>query len=231
MTSSAHEITRSSLRDQVLAVLRQRLVSGDLQPGHIYSAQAVAAELGVSGSPVREAMLTLVNQGLMVAVRNRGFQVVDISEQDRADIHEMRLWLEIPAMRKLAASAEEIRTHEAHFRSVAYEIITAAKDGDVSTFLELDRQFHLGLIDLLGSRRLTTAVGELRDQTRLYGLEKLNREGRLVPSSEEHVAILDALYDGNCDRTAELMTAHMDHVLSDWASPVQRSTVTTHVAT
>ena len=217
MPVTSNTIVRSSLRDQVLAELRQRLVSGRLEPGKIYSAQAVAAELGVSGSPVREAMLTLVNQDLMAPVRNRGFMVVEINDQNRVDILQMRLWLEVPAMAKLATEPDRIRPHESRLRDIAKEIVASARTRDVVAFLEQDRRFHLGLTDLLGNVILTETVGHLRDRTRLYGLDALSERGSLVSSAEEHLGILDAIAAGSVADTKRLMTGHLRHVLGDWA--------------
>ena len=217
MTATGNSIVRSSLRDQVLAELRQRLVSGRLEPGKIYSAQAVAAELGVSGSPVREAMLTLVNQDLMAPVRNRGFMVVEISEQNRVDILEMRLWLEVPAMARLAAEPDRIHRHERRLRDTAGGIVTSARTRDVVAFLDQDREFHLALTGLLGNVVLTDMVGHLRDRTRLYGLDALSERGSLVSSAEEHLEILDAIAAGSVPDAERLMTAHLQHVLGDWA--------------
>ena len=217
MTVTTNTIVRSSLRDQVLAELRQRLVSGRLEPGKIYSAQAVAAELGVSGSPVREAMLTLVNQDLMAPVRNRGFMVVEISEQDRVDILEMRLWLEVPAMAKLASEPDRVRADEQKLRDIAAGIVTAAETRDVVAFLDQDREFHLGLTARLGNSILTDTVGHLRDRTRLYGLDALSERGSLVSSAKEHLGILEAIASGSVADTERMMTAHLQHVLGDWA--------------
>lgn len=217
MTSAQSVIVRSSLRDQVLVVLRQRLVSGHLKPGEIYSAQAVAAELGVSGSPVREAMLTLVNQGLMVPIRNRGFKTVEMSDKDRVDVFEMRLWLEVPAMTKLASQPDRVRPHESALREVSAKVVEAARVGDLVQFLDSDREFHLGLTELLESPLLTTTVGDLRDRTRLFGLDKLVEQGTLAASAEEHIHILNAIVGGSVEETERLMTAHIHHVVSDWA--------------
>ena len=217
MTAVPGTIRRMSLRDQVLTVLRERLVSGEFAPGEIYSAQAVAAELGVSGSPVREAMLTLVGQGLMEPVRNRGFMVVEMTDKDRADIFEMRLWLEVPAMARLAKEAHRVDPVKDEYRGVAEEIIAAAESGDITGYLEADRRFHLGLLDLLGNARLTAAISDLRDQTRLYGLERLKQKGTLVDSAQEHLEILDSLLASDTKKTKDLMTRHMAHVLGKWA--------------
>lgn len=216
MPGPVEQVLRSSLRDQVIAVLRQRLVSGELKPGGIYSAQAVAAELGVSGSPVREAMLTLVQQGRMEPVRNRGFRVVSLDDDDLREILQLRLWLEVPAMRLLAGDPRVLAVQE-QYAAIADAIVAAAREGDLVEYLERDRQFHLGLLGLLGNQRLVDVVENLRDQTRLFGLAELGESGRLVPSAEEHGHILAAMVQGDAELTEQLVVAHLQHVTGDWA--------------
>ncbi|WP_394525472.1 GntR family transcriptional regulator [Paenarthrobacter nicotinovorans] len=215
--SVASPIVRSSLRDQVLAELRQRLVSGQLKAGELYSAQALAAELGVSGSPVREAMLTLVNQGLMEAVRNRGFRVIPPSDTDRKNVLQLRLWLEVPAMVRLATMSDVVEARRDEFMILADDIVAAARRGDLVQYLDSDREFHLGLLGLLGNANLVDIVGNLRDQTRLFGLQALHEKGQLVASAEEHAEILTAMVKGDVVKTEELMIRHLDHVSGDWA--------------
>ena len=72
MTAGQSQLQQVSLRDQALAVIRRGMITGEIVPGEIYSANSLAVKLGVSNSPVRDAMLSLVNQGLMETVRNRG---------------------------------------------------------------------------------------------------------------------------------------------------------------
>src|SRR5215469_4297112 len=93
---------RTSLREQALAVLREALITGRLADGVVYSSKALAAELGVSNGPIREAMLALVDDGLMEAVPNKGFRPVPLTPADLDEIYEMRLLLEIPAAARLA---------------------------------------------------------------------------------------------------------------------------------
>ncbi|MFD0448742.1 GntR family transcriptional regulator [Streptomyces indonesiensis] len=171
----AGPLQRTNLREQVLALVRQALVSGEIRPGDIYSAAALATRLGVSSSPVREAMLTLVNEGLMEPVRNRGYRVIPMSEHDLDEVYTMRLLLEVPGTLQAAANAQpEDLTRLA---VIADEIEKTAREGDVVGFLEADRRFHLGLLQLCGNRRLVTTVAAMRDQTRLYGLEALAERG------------------------------------------------------
>lgn len=209
------QLHQTNLRDQALAILKHRLVSGDLVPGEIYSAAAVALELGVSNSPVREAMLTLVNQGLMETVRNRGFRVIPLSDTERQNIYELRLMLEIPSMGRLA-SKPQVRQREHEFSRIATEIVKAARAGDIVTYLAADRRFHIGLLEILGNDRLVSIVDNLRDQTRQYGLKALAKQGTLVKSAEEHHPILKAIVAGDEAKTVRLMTEHLRHVRGDW---------------
>jgi DNA-binding GntR family transcriptional regulator len=210
------QLHQTNLRDQALAVLKLRLVAGDLAPGKIYSAAALAAELGVSNSPVREAMLTLVNQGLMETVRNRGFRVVPLSDKERRNVYDLRVLLEVPSMARLA-SMPEVKARKDEFSAIAVEIVTAAQKGDIVGYLDADLRFHLGLLRMLGNEQLVTIVNNLRDQTRQFGLKALSKAGALVKSAEEHQEILDAIMKGDKKLTTALMTKHLAHIRGDWA--------------
>ncbi len=131
-----------SLSEQALALIRQAMVAGDMLPGEIYSASALAQRLGVSNSPVREAMLKLVNEGLMEPVRNRGFRVVPIAEHDLRDIFDIRSMLEVPAICRLAERGEI--DDMPRYRKLAAAIVEAAEARDITRYLLADRDFHLG---------------------------------------------------------------------------------------
>jgi DNA-binding GntR family transcriptional regulator len=212
------QLRQTNLRDQALAVLKLRLISGDLAPGQIYSAAALAEELGVSNSPVREAMLTLVNQGLMEAVRNRGFRVIPLSDKERQNIYDLRLLLEIPSMAQLARLREKVIPRREEFSEIASDMVARAKVGDIVGYLDADRSFHIGLLSILDNGQLTSIVGNLRDQSRQYGLKALAERGALVKSAEEHEPILAAIVAGNIKLTVKLMTDHLSHLVGDWAA-------------
>ena len=219
MTTQLHQV---SLREQSLAVIRQGIVTGELVPGEIYSAASLAANLGVSNSPVREAMLTLVEQGVMETVRNRGFRLVPLSDMDRRNILDLRLMLEVPAMGRIAEEALA-EPHRKRFEEVASLIVDAVDAQDMLQFLEQDRTFHLGLLGLLGNSRLNSIVEMLRDQTRLLGIRDLSGAGELRASALEHAEILSALLSGDGQAAEQLMRRHLGHIEAEWAGPSAES--------
>lgn len=209
------KLEQESLSKQVLEALRMGLITGDLVPGTLYSASAIASQFGISTSPVREAMLSLVHQGVMEAVKNRGFRVIPLTENDRRCIHEMRLLLEVPSMMRLAGSAAFIE-REGEFRILADAIVSAARARDFAAYLASDLRFHLELLKLLGNDRLVEQVALLRDQTRQVNLTVLDRDESLVDTAQKHYDILDALLSGDDHQVESVMLDHLQYIQSDW---------------
>ncbi|MGA5819157.1 GntR family transcriptional regulator [Kitasatospora sp. NPDC094028] len=203
------------LRDQVAHALRAALISGELRPGVVYSAPALAADFGVSATPVREAMLDLAREGLVEAVRNKGFRVTELTERDLDDYTEIRALIEVPTVGRVARTASKEQLER--LRPQAEAIVAAARKHDLIGYLEADRQFHLDLLGLAGNARLVDVVGDLRKRSRLYGLTRLDERGELVSSAEEHLELLDLMIAGDADAAEACMTRHLSHVRSLWA--------------
>lgn len=204
-----------SLREQAQQVIRASILAGELAAGEIYSASTIAQRLGVSPTPVREAMLELANGGLVEPVRNRGFRILTPDEDDLDEIFQLRLMLEVPSMRIVAERATD--EDLAALREVVEQIEATAAAADVAGFLLADRAFHLGMLELMGNRRLVSLVAQLRDQTRIAGITELAREGNLAKSAAEHRDILDALDARDADKAEELMKRHLIHTRGIWA--------------
>jgi DNA-binding GntR family transcriptional regulator len=205
----------TSLREQAVQAIRASILANELEAGQIYSATVLAQRLGVSPTPVREAMLDLANGGLVEPVRNRGFRILMPDERDLDEISELRLMLEPAAMRSVCESATDEQLAE--MESVVAEIEDRADAADVAGFLVADREFHLGLLEILGNRRLVRLVAQLRDQTRLTGISELAREGNLTASAREHREILAALRSRDSDAAEQLMRKHLVHTRGIWA--------------
>lgn len=213
-------LQRTSLREQALALLREALISGRIADGVVYSAKALAAELGVSNGPIREAMLALVDDGLMEAVPNKGFRTVPLTPADLAEIYEMRLLLEIPVVVRLA-SGDLPGDRAARLTDLVSTIELTARSRDLAGNLAADRDFHLTLLAAAGNSRLVAAVARLRDQTRLHNLRAINADGRLVASADEHRPLLTAIMRHDTRGTERLMRRHLEHIRQDWSQPVE----------
>ncbi len=207
---------KPSYRESVADALRAALIAGELRPGEVHSAPALATRFGVSATPVREALLDLAKEGLVDTVPNKGFRVTAVSEKQLDEYTHIRSLIEVPTTVGLAASADPAALEA--LRPVAQEIVTAAAAGDLIAYVEADIRFHLGLLALAGNEHLVEVVGDLRKRSRLYGLHALVEAGRLEASAEEHLEILDALVAGDEEAVRAVMTRHLGHVRGLWAA-------------
>ncbi|CAL9527621.1 GntR family transcriptional regulator [Streptomyces atacamensis] len=207
------------VREQVADALRAALTAGELRPGRIYSAPALAAEYGVSATPVREAMLDLAREGLVETVRNKGFRVAETTERDLADFTEIRALIEVPTAGRVARAATAGQLAE--LRPAADEAMAAARAGDLVSYLDADHRFHLGLLSLAGNPRLVETVGDLRRRSRLHGLAgALTGAGGtcvLVESAREHIELLDLMLAGDADGAERRMRHHLTQARALWA--------------
>ncbi|WP_431983308.1 GntR family transcriptional regulator [Streptomyces qinglanensis] len=205
---------RLSIRDHVAQALRAALIAGRLRPGTVYSAPQLAAQFGVSATPVREAMLDLTREGMVEPVRNKGFRVTELSRRDLAEYVGIRELIEVPTIGEVARSADSARLEE--LRPVAQEIVAAARAGDLVGFLEADRRFHLALLELAGNRRLVETVAQLRSHSRLYGLAGLAESGQLIESAEEHEVLLDLVLARDAAGAQACMRTHLGRLRTQW---------------
>ncbi|MFF5205409.1 GntR family transcriptional regulator [Streptosporangium sp. NPDC000396] len=207
---------RQSLREQVAHALRAALITGEMRPGVVYSAPVLAAQFGVSATPVREAMLDLAKEGLVEAVRNKGFRVTELSERDLDELTEIRQLIEVPTVARLADTAR-VESFDL-LRPMAQQIVDAAERGDLLAYVDADIRFHVELLSLAGNAHLVDVVRDLRSRARLYGLSALYARGVLVDSAREHLDLLDLLSAGDQAGSERLMRAHIQHVRGIWAS-------------
>lgn len=206
---------RENLRDSVANALRAAVISGELKPGEVYSAPTLGARFGVSATPVREAMLDLVKEGLVTSLPNKGFRVTEVSDADLDDITQLRLLIEPPTVRAVVPliPAEDLP----ELRRMAQDIVDGADNGDLISYTEADRLFHIRILEYSGNRRLVEMISELRSHTRLLGLAPLVERGALRDSSLEHLTLVD-LIEARDEAGAEaLMRQHIEHVRGEWA--------------
>jgi DNA-binding GntR family transcriptional regulator len=206
--SSLVNLTAPSLREQAARAIRTGIITGEITPGELYSVRTLSSRLGVSATPVREAMLDLEGEGLVESVRNRGFRVKSLSTRDVDDILRLRLLLEVPSMGDVAESHRD--EDIPRFRALAEQLPEHVTAGDLQGYLDADQEFHLGLLGLLGNTRLVDIVRMLRHQSRLYDVGKLVNHGELIESAHEHGQIVTAIERRDRARTQDLVTRHLE---------------------
>ncbi len=204
-----------NLRQQATREIRARIVAGRLQTDLLYSTSSVASSLGISATPIREALLDLAKEGLVEVVRNRGFRVVRATEKDLDEITELRRMVEVGAIRKIASAGAV--SNAAELWSLCKDTGDRAAAADWIGFVESDRAFHLRLLSNAGNGRLVELVGRLRDQSRLYGLDRAAGSPKFLSSTREHDLLLDAIQRNDPAEAVRIMEQHLAHTRGVWA--------------
>ncbi|MFQ5971756.1 MAG: GntR family transcriptional regulator [Alphaproteobacteria bacterium] len=213
-----------SLTDQAAEQIRARIVGGEFELGAPLSENTLAAELGVSKTPVREALLRLRMEGLVSILPRRGTVVFDMTADEIRELGELRETLELAALR-LAAGRNRIALVNALDRIVAM-MGGALADDDIVRYRKLDAEFHQALFDHCGNRFIVSAyesfafrVQALR--TRLSVDPALNRS-----SYRDHQALCALIENDRIDEAAERLSAHVRATIANYAA-----TITAHRGT
>lgn len=193
MTSRAVRLQApKTLRQSTFDLVKRSMLDGEYLSGQILSANSLAAELGISNSPVREALMDLTSLGLVEVVRNRGFRVRQMTAQDRQEVLEMRRIVEVSTMERLTergVSDDELAIAD----GLANDFVSLLREERVRDHLDADHRFHMYLIGLLGNSRISQTVENLRDQTRICGAFVDIPLGTLHTCADEHLDLIDAL--------------------------------------
>jgi DNA-binding GntR family transcriptional regulator len=211
-------LLKANLRERVLRALRAAIISGELVPGELYSAPSLAARFGVSATPVREAMLDLVKENLVTVAPNKGFRITEVDEVQLDQITAIRRLLEPPVVAHVAAVIPD--DDFPGLRQLAQAIVDGARAGDLASYTEADREFHLKILAYSHNQRLVDLVSDLRGQTRLIGLAPLLDRGQLLESAQEHLDLVDLMERRDTAAVEAYMERHIDHVRDRWSRPV-----------
>ena len=209
-------ISAPSLREQARQVIRGLVITGQMQPDQLYSVPRLAAELGVSATPVREALLDLEREGLLQAERNRGFRVVSLSLHELIETFAIRLLLEVPSVGDIAEGGLSTQQLD-ELQQLAEATRQTAEAGDLIAFLDADLKFHVQLIATLGNRSLAKLVETLRDRVRLHGFAG-NDSSRdfLKQSASEHFKLLHYISKRDRAGAEATMRRHLERSRGVW---------------
>ncbi len=188
--------------------LRNSILAGQLKPGEIYNEMSLAKELGISRTPVREALLELANQQLVTFLPRKGVLVNHPTAKDVEEIFELRKAVELYAIEKVAKMVREcdLSRVEAALNSQR----RALKSGDFQAYMAADRVFHMTFSELCDNRRLIGVVENMRDLMHLIGVKALGSEGRGDAVIAEHEEILEAVKRGDVVAAKAALERHLE---------------------
>lgn len=199
------DVERRTAHESVTEALRQAVLGGVLPAGTRLVQAELAAEFGVSNTPVREAMRQLSAEGLIQFDSYRGAMVRSPTLDEVREVYELRLLLEPVAMRKAVRQITAATLAQA--RELQQEMV---RTKDAGAWVLLNRRFHGTLITAAGSPRLASMIAGLQDAaTPQVALSIKADYRRLTDGNTEHQEILRAVEDGNEDEVVELVSKHL----------------------
>ena len=208
----------ASLEEQVTATLESEILTGTLASGTALTEQSLSKRLGVSRTPIRAALHTLAEEGLINLVPNRGAVVVGVTREDLIDIYKIRMRLEglASALAAERISPEDLATLRESVELAEFYI----SRNDTEHLKELDTQFHAIIYRASGNRMLNKTLSELHRNIISYRKMSLSVPGRLERSVGEHREILKAIEAGDAERADSLTCAHVAAALENMLTTV-----------
>jgi len=192
---------------QAYASIRRRILDNVYPPGHQVLEQALAEELGISRTPLREALVRLAEEGLVEVVPRHGMRVLPVSPVDMAEIYTVLTALECVAAEIVASrrpSEDELRP----LMKATRDMEGALKRDDLDAWAEADERFHQTLVALAGNRMLTQTVANFWDRAHRARMVTLRMRPKPIDSTHEHMALVERLRAGDAVGAVEANRAH-----------------------
>ena len=209
MEAAAPPLARPALYEEVAERVRERIFARALEPGAWIDELRLCGELGISRTPLREALKVLASEGLVTMKVRRGAYVTEMSREDVAQVYHLLGLLEADAAGEVARKASEAQIAE--LRRLHEQLERQARNRDA--FFALNETFHLKLLEFAGNRWRMQMVGDLRKVMKLNRHHSLFRQGRLAGSLAEHRELMTAIEGRDARAATRLMRAHFDNGL------------------
>ncbi len=197
------------LRDVVFQTLRQAILRGKLQPGERLMEIHLAQQLGVSRTPVREAIRMLEQEGLVIMIPRKGAIVAEITKSDLEDVLEVRAALEELAVKKACRNISQEQLQE--LKKAAGKFAASLQKEDLMACAQADVAFHEIISAATENRRLIQILNNIREQIYRYRLENLKDKSSHANLVEEHTAICRALEERSEEKASEAVRVHIEH--------------------
>ena len=195
------------LRDVVFNTLRQAILRGELKPGERLMEIQLANKLGVSRTPIREAIRKLELEGLVLMIPRKGAEVAEITEKSLRDVLEVRRALEELAVELVCEKITDEQIQD--LKDAAEEFKESLKDGDITRIAEADVKFHDVIYMATDNQKLIQLLNNLREQMYRYRVEYLKRSDFHQQLIDEHEEIIETIESGQKDRAVQVVCQHV----------------------
>lgn len=197
------------LRELVCETIRQAIIDGTFSPGERLMEIQMADEMGVSRTPVREAIRKLELEGFVVMIPRRGTYVADISIKDITEIYEIRTSLDVLAA---GLAAERITDEELEtLNRLLVEIGQHINDKNMEKIVEADTAFHDVLYQASRNERLCSIINNLREQLTGIRGRSMSYPGRLIETMDEHRSLIDCIASRDVERAQDAARVHIEN--------------------
>ena len=202
-------LTPKALYEQVAEQLRQRIFQRELEPGSWIDELKIAEQMGISRTPLREAIKVLAAEGLVTMKVRRGAYVTEMSDKDLRDVYHLLALLESDAAAVVAerATVQQLQA----LQTLHEELERSVHDRD--QFFAVNERFHMQLLALADNRWRDQLVADLRKVMKLNRPNSLLKQGRIAESLQEHRTIMQALHARQPETARQALQAHFAHGL------------------
>jgi len=195
---------------QAYEQILEMILNGGARPGELVNERRLAESLSMSRTPVRDALLMLEGEGLLLRQGSRGLQVRQMRIEDYMDALQVRLLLE-PTVAGMAAGNVPAATVQAlRAQIAALRALPPDQPTDRALARDIDEGIHGAISAAVENRQLSAIIRTMRRQTQIFDLRSMPE--RLADTCAEHLAILDAVEAGDPERAAAVMAAHLARV-------------------
>lgn len=202
---------KATYKEQAYNYLLDLILKNGLEEGKVYSERYFAEVMGISRTPVREAILHLAQEGYITIQSNRGIQIKELSNEEIKDILQMREAIE----GFCAEYAAERKDENRELISVLKKYI-AEEENNISheEFIKNDIEFHTKIVDFCRNKIMKEAFINLRNQINRIGLKSFDNEERICETLKEHKAIVNAVEKGDADLAKAAVKKHLQSCLT-----------------
>lgn len=207
MTKPAQAVSREKLTDRIYQQIKQDIFDFRLLPGDRFSENEVAARLAVSRTPVREALTQLQREGYVTVLFRSGWQVNPLDFEQFDQLYDVRLVLELAAVKKLCEmeSVPELTALKSFWLAKPDE-----REQDEQRVCQADEEFHQIMVAATGNREMARIHQDITERLRILRRIDFTQPRRLDITYEEHAQILRALLGKRVDRASTLLKAHIE---------------------